>query len=323
MKQKYSLSKSNKIYLGVIAVFSFVRFIATSNFTSYQLGEFTGSLIAFLLFPSLFAWIVWGLSGRKGKAGSVTFNIVLTLLLLGQIGQFVNKSQQNLITRELVKQEEQYKKEISSTDDPAKIDAATNKYFNSVQGELNKLAETSTGPQKQFYKIMSAYTSESQSIIQDFNDSVNAVLSPRILDYSLLNSDEEFDYQRNILRLYVEKTEIYIGLFANSVPDIKNRLSVLGEGNEYAKGAIDGVTGEYLAQKPFFEPLMHAHGEYGNNMIQILDLLQNNKDDWDYENDELLVYSQAVMDEYNELLEELGNNEAAINTLSDKMVDQM
>lgn len=196
MKQEFTLSKSNKIYFGVITVLSFVLFVVFSGKTSYQIGEFTGRLIFLLLLPSLFAWIVWRLSGRKEKGGSLTFNIVLTLILLGQIGQFGNKLQQSQKIRELHEQKKEFKKEISNADDPAEIDTAYNKFSDSVKDGLNRLSETSTGLEKQFYRIMSDFISESQATVQNWSNSYNSVLSPRILDYSLLNSDEEFDHQK-------------------------------------------------------------------------------------------------------------------------------
>lgn len=107
------------------------------------------------------------------------------------------------------------------------------------------------------------------------------------------------------------------------VPNLKKRLSVLGEGNEQAKGAIKGATKKYLSQKPILEPLMQAHIEYGKNMIRILELLQKNKDEWAYEDDKLLIYSENVLNEYNKLIEALGNNEAIINTLSRKVLEGM
>ncbi len=45
-----------------------------------------------LLLPSLFAWIIWRLSGKNERRKSLTFNIVLTLALLGQVGQAAQRA---------------------------------------------------------------------------------------------------------------------------------------------------------------------------------------------------------------------------------------
>lgn len=323
MKQSFALSKSNKIYFGVIASLFLFSFVVFSEKSPYKIGELTGSLVSLLLFPSLFAWIIWRLSGRKEIAGSLTFNIFLSLILLGQIGQFANKLHHFQISKELQEQKEKFKKDISDADNPAKIDASYSKYKDSLKNGLTKLSETSTGQDKQFYRIMSDFVTESNVNIQSWRESYNAVLSSRILNYSILNSDEEFAFQKNIINLYVEKTKASNESFANMVPNLKKRLRVLGEGNKLAQGAIKGATEKHLSQKPILEPLMQSHIEYGKNMIQILELLQKNKDLWAYKNDQLLIYSDTVQNEYNKLIEKLGTNEATINTLSEKLTENM
>lgn len=322
LKQNFKLSKSNKIYFLVIAVLSVGFFIIMPEKTPYRTGESAGQLMFFFLIPSLFAWIVWRLSARKKKSGSLAFNVVLTLCLLGQIGRFGNNALQIQKIREIQMQNKNFKKEISKIEDPEEFDKAYNKYANSVTDGINNLSEICTGAEKKYYKIISEFVSESRSVVQKWNASYNSVMSPRILDYSLLNSDKEFDYQRNILRLYIEQSKIYNKFFANMVPNLKKRLkSVLEEKNEYARGTVKRITEKYLLKKPIFGPLMQAHIEYGNNMIKILDILQKNKDMWSYENDGLLFSINSMLSKYNGLIEVIGKNEATINTLTNKLVD--
>lgn len=326
MKQKFTLSKSNKIYFGVVAVISLVLFLVFASKASYQvggeqIGELTGRLIGFLIFPSLFSWIVWRLSGRKENGGSLTFNIFLTLIVLGQVGQFGNKLQQSQQLQEIQEQKEEFKKKVSNTDDPGEWDAAYEEYVDSIQDGFSKLSAASTGQEKQFFRIMHDYVSEFQSTEQNWIESYDAVMSPRILDFSVLNDDEEFNYQINILIRYVEETKVYNEAMVNKMPILKKRLSVLGEKNEYAVGAIKGASNIHNLQMPIFEPLIQAHIEYGSNMIQVLELLQKNKNEWSYENDEMLIYSDDVLTKFNELFEVLGTNEESINELSTKLIE--
>ncbi|MEN8131796.1 MAG: hypothetical protein ABFS45_16730 [Pseudomonadota bacterium] len=319
----YTLSKSNKIYFSVVAVLSFGAFVAMSEPTPYGIGRLTGSLIGYFLIPALIALIVWWLSGRKEKGGSWTFNIVLTLVILGQIWQFGDNTKPSQVLSEFGEEREKFKRNISSIEDPEELDDARDKYVDSIKHGFGDLSEASEGAQKQFYIIMNGYVGEAQLAAQKWKDSFNAAQSPRILDYSLLNSDEEFDYQRNVLNLYVENTKVYSIYQANSVPDLIKRLSVLEEENATFSGAVNGATEQYLAQKPIFEPLMRAHIEYGNGMIQMLDLLQVNKDMWSYENDELIFSDDRLLSQYNELVEVFSNSAGTINTLSSKLVDLM
>ena len=323
----YKLSKSNKIYFSVVAVLSIGVFVVMSEPTPYGLGVLTGRLIGYFLIPALIALIVWWLSGRKEKGGSWTFNIVLTLVvslvILGQIGQYGNNIQLSQTLADLQEQQEEFKRDISNIEDPEEYDDAYNEHVDSMKQGFSDLSEVSEGVEKQFYVIMNEYTDEVQLATQKWQDSFKAVQAPRILDYSLLNSDEEFIYQRNVLNSYTENTKAYDIYYANMVPGLKKRLSVLEGENAIVIGAVNAATKNYNLQKPIFEPLMRAHIEYGNSLIQVLDLLQKNKDMWSYENNELMINSDNMLSQYNELVEVIGGNEATINTLSSKLVDTM
>jgi len=322
MESNFKLSKFNKKYFAVVALISVLLFVVFSGKAPSQIGEYIGRLIAYILFPTLFAWLVWRFAGRKEKAASVTFNIVLTLILLSQIGQFGKKQQQSQIGRELLEHKAEYKNAVTNSDDPEENAAAFDKFTDAVIADMNELSETGSGAEKEFFQFMSEYVSSSQLITQDWITASNMVQSPRILDYSLLTSSEEFDYQRGIIREYIEKSDIYLENFTSMIPNLKARLSVWGEGNSYVKDAI-ATTKKFLALKPAFEPLMQAHIEYGNNLIQILDFLQKNKDKWAYEDDELLLDSDEMVSEYNKLATAMDNNAKTINTLTQKGIDQL
>ena len=107
MKQRFTLSKSNKIYFGIIAVLFIVSFIAFSEKTSHQIGEVIGKVMFLLLLSSLFAWIVWRVCGRKQKGGNSTFNIILTMVMISQIGQFASKLQQSEQLSEIQERKEE------------------------------------------------------------------------------------------------------------------------------------------------------------------------------------------------------------------------
>lgn len=48
-------------------------------------------------------------------------------------------------------------------------------------------------------------------------------------------------------------------------------------------------------------------------------LLQKNRDEWVYENGQLVVYSDELLDEFNKLAPAITNNEKTIGTLAVKL----
>ncbi|RKX26163.1 MAG: hypothetical protein DRP47_08660 [Candidatus Zixiibacteriota bacterium] len=273
MENKFKLSSFNLKYSGVVALIYLIPFFFFSDKTAYQIGALAGKLLVLLFLPALFAWIVWRLAGKREKAASVTFNVVMSLMLFGQVF--------NLLQQPEAAMEGQEQEEVS--------------------------------------RVMGEYGSNMQAIVEDWRAVASSLQSAGVLDYSLLTNDTEFDRQRRILRDYIEKTMTYVDSFTNTVPYIEAKLSVLGEGNLAAKEAVDGFRKGYLQQKPFFDPLMQAHIDYANNQVEILNLLQRNKNEWADENGQLVVYNDELLDEFNKLATAIADNEKTIGTLVVKL----
>jgi hypothetical protein len=97
-------------------------------------------------------------------------------------------------------------------------------------------------------------------------------------------------------------------------------MAALGKDNQFARGAIKGATDQYLRQKPLLDSLMQAHIDSGMTAIQLLDFLQENKDKWVYENDQVLFSSDSALAKFNELHSALLKSDEMIKTLSLKLV---
>ena len=167
-----------------------------------------------LLWPSLFGWAVWRLSGRKEKRGRLTLNLVLALIVLGQIGQ---AGKQFLGARKftvLRVQQQTFRDELASTDDPEKRRESINRFMKSTNSELDRLASSGSEEDKAYFRIIGEFARSSQAIAFEWEDAYEAVEDPRVFDFSLLDSDEEFDYQIDTLRRYIEKTKIYRDRFS-------------------------------------------------------------------------------------------------------------
>lgn len=323
-KNQFSLSKSNKIYLGITVVIYLILFLTFSSKTSdaFGFGRLSGKLVGLAIFPSIFAWIAWRLSGRPKNGGSWTFNICLTLLLLGQISQSGEKVRIRQSTEFMQEQKNEFKERFSSLEDPAEYDSVYNEYRESVKKTFSELSESTTGKEKQVFEILNDHVTYSQSIEDRWSKSYDAIISEQFFDFSRLDRDEEFDFQIRTATHYVTETKIYAQEIPNSVSNLKERLRSLGAGNKMAIGAIKGLSAKYDLQKPLFEALMEAHIEYGNCFIQILELLKKNKKKWKFENNETSIYDDNVLSRYNELSDILTKKEELINRLGAQLIEK-
>ena len=94
MNANFSLSKSNKILLVIFLIFPLLKLIFSQKSVDAKLGAFTGEIFLFL-FATACAWIVWRIFKRNHKAGSIMFNILMSMLLvakLADIGHTINES---------------------------------------------------------------------------------------------------------------------------------------------------------------------------------------------------------------------------------------
>ena len=68
---------------------------------------------------------------------------------------------------------------------------------------IDDFYKKSTGLDKQISGIVRDHFKESQASQKAWGEIFNAVQAPRIMNYSILNNDTEFEYQRNIIILCV------------------------------------------------------------------------------------------------------------------------
>lgn len=324
MSQSFRLSVSNIIALGVIVLTGIAIFsVYSDNKTANDYAYLAGLLFSFLLLPVLIAWPVWRMSGHSKSAASLTFNIVLAMMVLGQVNHLKDELRRRNSVRDLAQQRENFKGTTAAIENPDDLETVAAAYTDSVQAEFTRMAESSTGDEQLFYQVMSDFVRETEIASQKWTDSYHAVLDSRILDASRLTSDEEFAYQLGILHNYVEHTQAHVAYVAETIPRLRNHLSVLGEGSEIARGALIGAKQKHFAQKPILDPFMQAHINYGNNMIFLLELLRKNRDWWEYTGEELSFLDEELLYHYNATLERIIQNEAEINTLGEKLVQSM
>ncbi len=88
MRHPFKLSKANIIYSIVVSLIVTPLLLIINGISVHSIGIILGSLIGIFLIPLFFAILFWIILGRKLKGGTTTFNIVLTLSLLGQISSF-------------------------------------------------------------------------------------------------------------------------------------------------------------------------------------------------------------------------------------------
>ncbi|WP_027391819.1 hypothetical protein [Aquimarina latercula] len=317
----FRLSKVNWILALIVIGISALIFLRRDGINGFSLGYLFGSIVTSAIIPLFFAFIVWLIKGRKQYAGTYTFNIILLLMCFGIIKELGAISKEKTDSLEAItKSVSEYKGKINDEEDG--IDAYQEHMAN-VDDGISKMIRNSTGNEQEVYKNLQKFTSLNSSVMIDWQKSVDSVAQERILDYSLLNNQEEFDYQVGVLEHYKNQSESYKNHFENRKSILIELNKNIPKGNLTLKGVMTGINKKDSIQKPIFEPFIKSHIDYSSDLSDIIKFLQDNQGKWEYKNDELIFSTVELEETYSNLINKIAEDENRINELTDKLIEVM
>lgn len=172
---------------------------------------------------------------------------------------------------------------------------------------------------EQLYNLMVDFMAEEDVQSQKWMLAGQAIQTTNMLNCAVLNTKREFDAQKACLQAYVDSTEAYLAFSDSIVARLTEKLRPLEGTPAEVEEAIQEVEADYLLQKPVFDPLMQTHIAYGKTMIQILELLEENQEQWTFLDGETVIYQDSVIRKYDKLRKNLNDYGMTLNTLSEKL----
>lgn len=319
-KKKYSfkLVSSNYIFGGIVCLIAIFLNFKTSDLDGYLFGTIIGSLFGIIIFPLLMALLFWFILGRKQKGGTITFNIIMTLMLFSQIGQFSRRIQENNKTADAILNAMSEYKE-TSLEHPDSINVNYTKFSSSLNGNITKLFSNSRGEEKKFYLGLQRYFVVMDIVYKEFSDANIKLDNSKVFDFNYLKTSSDYDGQIAIIDNYILKSQNYKSFFLNR----KNILTK--ELNDINSTATQNYMANFIhkdsIQKVVFEPYINAHIDYGNNLHAILNLLKEEHNNWEYniKDDTLIFEFNRLEKEYNTIISSAIINEEKINSLNEEL----
>ncbi|MFS4469050.1 hypothetical protein [Maribacter sp. 2210JD10-5] len=321
IKHPFKLSRANWIFAVIVIAISAFIFLRKDGVNAYSLGSLTGGIVIAGIVPLIAALFVWLIRGRKEYAGTHTFNIVLALLCFGMIKEIGVISQEKSDSiNEITKSVSEYKEKINNDGDAVSAYQEHSANFNE---EISKMIRNSSGNEQKVYQNLQRFNSVNSSVMIAWQKAYDSVMEPRILDYSVLNNQKEFEYQIGVLQYYQEQSELYKSHFQNRKSLIEDLNKNIPKENQTLKGVMKGINKKDSVQKPIFRPFIDSHINYSNHLIEIVEFLNANNGKWEYQNDELIFDNSALEKEYSELIQKIVEDENQINEWTDKMIEVM
>lgn len=324
MRYPFKLSKTNIIYASIVAVIMIFFKIRIYGFDAYTFGMSIGSIIGIILIPTLIALLFWLILGRKENGGTTAFNVVLTLMLMGSISEFgqIAKDRQKPID-DLQKAVSKYKE--STLANPDSTGSNYNELSTNVKSSIDGLIKNSFGEERKVWLALKLFFRKSDSINTQWNKAYNSFSEPRILDFNKLNNPKEFEFQKQIIQEYINQSENFKSFVENRVEYLIEQTKTIDKKNKAYKGFIKGLTKKDSIQKPIFMPYINAHIKYGQGMKKIIELLENERGKWSYDNkNQTLIFENSkTQTTYENILNKVVTNEEIVNKLSNKLLEIM
>jgi|GEM_PF-5075900 len=316
--ESFALHWSNGVLFGIFSLILIVLFVIYSEKTPQKIGMVTGSIVALVLWPAILSFILWLLTKSK-MAVTISFNVLIILVFLGNLAMRLPNREQIAALRQMEQEKEALKKILSSTDDPEKTKAALDKYNENVQKSLGKMAQSSSGNEKQALEILKTFSAETEKATAKWRTTFDALGNPRILDYSQLKNPGEFDYQKNIAKTYIAETRIYVKYLQGMTATLTQRLSVVGLNDPFIKGVLDGATKKQQSQKAILDPLMNQHLALGNTFLEILDILEKKQSVWSANGGQLEINDPDTLRKVNTLVENIDKIKVKIDQYANEL----
>ena len=318
----FRLSKSNiilSVIVSLIVVFLNTRFV---NFDGFTVGTMIGSVIGVLLLPLLFALLFWFVKGRKKQGGTITYNVVICLMLFGQCSEFSRNIQtKENSSEDILTARDEFKS--NTRGNPDSITTNYNKYSETVDKSMEELIASSAGDERQVYLIIQEYLSKMNTVYSNWSKANDKVLAPDVFDFELINTTEECDRQIKIIDDYILESSNYHDFFLNRTPYLTEELKVVGLNSKRAKRFMKSLREKDSLQMPVFKPYIKAHIEFGKGLNKILKLAKQNIGKWKIEDGYLLFEAAEVQSKYDEYLNNVVEHEETVNTFYDKLLDVM
>lgn len=265
------------------------------------------------------AFFVWIIRNRREFAGSHTFNVVLALLCFGMVKELgaLNKEKSDSVN-DLLKSASDYREKLGTENDDI---SAYEEHTSNVDQELSKMIRNSTGNEQKVYINLQKFANINSGVMISWQKAYDSVMNPRILDYSVLNQQQEIDYQINVLKHYQEQSNQYKSHAANMIDLFQNMNKDIPSDNKTLQGVMNGLIKKDSLQKPILNPLLDNHIDYSRHLIEMIEFLKANLGKWEYTNQEILFSNSQLEEKYTEIINKIAADEGQINELSDKLLE--
>jgi ABC-type Na+ transport system ATPase subunit NatA len=291
----------------------------TSRLDPESLGEITGGIVVFFIFPYFMGSIFWYTLGRKEHGGTTTFNVILTLLVISQFNLFIKESNtKNKANADIKGALGQYKSELLNEPDSSNL--AFDKFFGKIENSVDELIENSEGDEKKMYIVLQKFMKNAESVNGKWLETHAEISKSDFFDMGLLKDKKICENQIKAMDNFLIATQEYKIFFFNRVTLVDKMFKQEGLDSETTSVFLDAMKKKQATQMPVFSSYINNNIEYAQKVKVLIKNLKDYK--WTYSEESGVIFNNNPneLDFYN-LLEEVSILEDEINYLSEQMIE--
>lgn len=279
---------------------------------AYVSGHIIGGTLALILIPTLLSWIVWRISKRSSLAKSITFNSIIGLLILGQIGALaLSHSQPEPQPGPIDDALDELVEHMGDIQD-SELRSETADEFAELAGDIRNVVQESaaavdTPSLKNLQNVLAQIMQESTQRDKKWGEAYETFARTEYFDFEALQDEEALESVIKIVRDYeYHSTTVHENLAA--IPEQFDALAA-----DAQVDAIDVAAAKlsfmrsYNATSPISIEIFQLHEDYAAKILTPLTFLKDHKNKWTFNTTEeyLEFESNDREDEFWNLIDEL------------------
>jgi hypothetical protein len=311
---RFQLPKAAWITWGIVAALRLGFALWTgAALDPYGLGQAIGQIVSLLVFPTVIAWVVWRLTGRKPRAGQLTFFIIFALLVLGQLAEFSRRAETTRMLSGL--SEDARGLQSAGNTDPAK---ATD-FLESTSNKLGAASAGAVGEERAYLEAVQALTAQLAAKTRDYGTASSKLGLDTFFDFTLLDTKEKITARRALLAEFRRISTDLRETQANGEALFRAELEQRRVSPTMIAQALAGYRSSSGAQLPFLLKMRDLETAYLGMMREFLDFAESQLGQWELHDSRLIFTDDAALERYNTLLDRFAENEKAQQALQQQL----
>ena len=293
-KKPFTLPKA--LFLLWAIFFGVTIYVAVSvrKLDAFSLGQVSGQFLARTLFSLALAWVAWRLARRSDWVKSVVFTVVFLAFGLDMLAGLASRRREAAPAALTAVQEEARRAQRAQIEEFQETGTITRntQAMNQIITTMRKSASEGTDLERKLMAGMTDFTEKIRDADAMHANTSEAMNAEWILQPKTSKSPAEIQALAGAVTNFLRANEDFLTLFTNSSAIITQELKSEGVPAGAIVGAIDGFQTGYKPQAPFIKKLRQQDADYGQALLEILDLYKTEHGQWNWDKDSELVTFQ-------------------------------